>query len=145
MDDLDRAWRVSCRRILSLPSRTHCDLIPCLMNTLPPSQQIHQRTVNFFKEGLGNSNEFINQFFHHCLALKNSVMYRNIKHISVNYKLSISDLFHNRKFKLNKKTIICKNWKSNIIRELIYCRESQLLSNLSMQEINDIINEICIF
>ena len=47
LEVLDRSWRVCCRRLLSFPSKAHCDIIPPLMGTLPPSKQINKRTVLF--------------------------------------------------------------------------------------------------
>ena len=44
---LDQSWRVCCRKILKLPPRTHCNLIPYIMGVNPPSLLIKNRQIHF--------------------------------------------------------------------------------------------------
>ena len=144
LEALDRAWRVCCRKILGLPPRTHCDLVPPLMAVIPPSNQINKRTIKFFKDGINNKSYFINYFFEHCLFQKESIMYFNLKKISENTYLPISNLMNLSNAQLKK--VFYKetsNWKSKIVKELLYSRERQLNCSLDEYEIGLILNEIC--
>ena len=47
IERLSVEWRKCCRRVLGLPPRTHCRLIPPLMNTQPIQTIAHQRLLNF--------------------------------------------------------------------------------------------------
>ena len=90
LESLDRAWRVSCRKILSLSPRTHCNLIPAIMKTLPPSKQINARTVDFFKNSLNDGSDFVKFFCNNCLTEKSSIICKNLIKISKNLNLFLN-------------------------------------------------------
>ena len=146
LEILDRAWRVACRRLLSLPQRTHCCLIPSLMSTLPPSEQINQRTFKFFFDGLNNSSSFIKFFFENCLNEKSSVMFRNLISIKRKANITLNELLFNGKPKVKFKKLfhIRKDWRAGILRELLCCRDGDFNSILSNDEIGFILNYICL-
>ena len=145
LESLDRAWRVSCRKILSLPSRTHCNLIPALMNTLPPSKQINIRTVDFFKQSLNNGSTFVQFFCNNCLIEKSSIMFKNLIKISKSLNLCINDMLILPKAKVKKKMQNDISWKDNLLKELLYCRDGMLDCGFDPHMISYFINELCIF
>ena len=145
LDSLDRAWRVACRRILSLPYRTHCNLIPPLMNSLPPSKQINIRTINFFKNSLNSNSNFLKFICNNCLNEESSTMFKSLNKISCNLKLNISDLLQLPKSYLKKEIIVNFNWKSCLLKELLHCREGKMDCGLSFNMINQLITDICLF
>ena len=144
LEVLDRSWRVCCRRLLSLPPRAHCNLIPPMMGTLPPSKQINKRTVTFFIKGLMN-NSFLNYIFNNCIYEKSSVMYRNLNKISHDLNITIKELLSFNNCQIKKIHCVNDNWKSNFLKELMYCREGQFVSNFSRHEIDHVLNHILLF
>ena len=114
------------------------------MGTLPPSKQINKRTINFFNKGL-NNNAFIKYFFDNCIHEKSSIMYKNLNKISHDLNVSLRELFLFDKNQLKDKYCVNDNWKSKIIKELMYCKEGQLLCNFTRNEIDHILNHILLF
>ena len=92
IDELDRAWRVCVRKVLNLNKRTRCNLLPYLINTMPPSLQILTRNMTFLIKGLKNESEFINYIFRNCLVEKDSIMFNNVMHICTKFNLNIDNL-----------------------------------------------------
>ena len=91
-NDLDRTWRVSCRKILKINSRSHCSLLPGLMSSPPPSNQIKIRVFSFYRKGFLSKDKFISSFFENCLLNEDSIMFRNIRKLSNELKLSRYEL-----------------------------------------------------
>ena len=111
VDLLDQTWRVCSRKILSVSARTHCNLIPPLMNTFPPSKQINQRTVSFFIKGINNCSDFVKYFFIHCLQDQSSVMFKNLKKIAYDLNLTINSLLNLNKSKIKENLKIKNGWQ----------------------------------
>ena len=143
---VDVAWRKSCRKLLQLPQRTHCSFIPYIMGTLPPSQQIKTRTVNFFRKGLNHSSEFIRFIFNNCLNEASSVLYKNINQISKDTNISLSDLLKKGKPKVKIKKLfeIERDWRMEMVKELLYCRDGYLYCYLDFNEIKAILYDLCV-
>ena len=66
LDNLDRCWRVCSRRILRVNNRTHCNVLPQLMNVMKPSMQITSRILTFYLQGFNNESDFISFYFRNC-------------------------------------------------------------------------------
>ena len=148
MTKLDTCWRVCCRRLLGVSNRTHCSLIPYLMNSLPPSLQISLRIINFFgKSSQCESNLYSNFFFNQCLILKESLMYNNIKHIAINLDCSIPDMLNLSKYNIKKKLYNAipeiDGWKIGLIKELIDIKEGFVGVDFDSELVKDILNHIC--
>ena len=90
-------WRKCCRRILRLSPRTHCVLIPLLMNTPPIEDIIHQRMINFFIAGLCHSNQNVKNLFRFLLLNNHSFLKSNINWILNKNKISYLSLFDGKK------------------------------------------------
>ena len=143
LDVLDCTWRVCSRKILYLPSRTHCNIIPHLMGTLPPSKQINQRTVSFFINGLNHNTNFVKYFFNHCLVSESSTMYKNLRRIAYNLDITLDSLLTLSKTKMKKIMNVEINWRANMIRELIQFRDKKLISNLNKFELDRLMIYLC--
>ena len=72
-------------------------------------------------------------------------MLTNVNTILQKAKIKYSDLFHINKFSLKKvlqKSAPQPDWRSNIVRELMDIRDSQLISNLEKEETNAMLRHI---
>ena len=90
MNKLDVAWRVSARRLLGIHSRTHCCLLPPLMNCRPPSNDIIGRILKFYYSGINLNDSFIDFIFKNSFYSMSSIMCQNI--FSIISKLSMNAL-----------------------------------------------------
>ena len=143
--ELCTTWNVSCRKVLGLDPRTRTHLIAPLMKTLPIDDIIMHRTMSFFLNGLHHESNNISHFFTNVLVSNSSYMLTNVNTILQKAKIKYSDLFHINKFSLKKvlqKSAPQPDWRSNIIRELMDIRDSQLISNLEKEETNAMLHHI---
>ena len=146
---LNVAWRVSSRRILNVDRRTHSILLPPLMSGSPPITDISCRIASFFKNGIKHPSHNISFFFSNCFLLKDSIMFKNLSHISNETGFSIGNIVND-----NLKTLHIKNqlklknkydylWKVDIIKELIDISEHNLYSSLDANEVAFTLNYLC--
>ena len=142
------AWRVSSRRLLGVNRRTHCCLLPLLMNCPSPSEEIASRILKFYFKGINSNDSFINFVFKNSFYSMSSFMCQNIFFIMNKISMPVLSLFSSdfmissaiKKLKSSCET----DWKYHIIIELLKCRDGTLSSNLSIYEINLILNDLCI-
>ena len=52
------SWRKAIRKLLNLPNRTHCNLLPHICDDVPPDIQLYRRVISFVK-GLSISNNML--------------------------------------------------------------------------------------
>ena len=147
IDELDRAWRVCVRKVLNLNKRTHCNLLPYLINAMPPSLQIFTRIITFFIKGLKNESEFIYYVFRNCLVEKDSIMFNNLMHICTKLNLNIDNLLLFSKNEIKKRIITIQNevpnWKVVLIREILSWRDKNIYIQLTPGELEDILDFLC--
>ena len=145
--DLDRTWRVSCRKILNINRRSHCSLLPGLMLSSPPSNQIKMRIFNFFRKGILNKDKFISCFFENCLLNENSIMFRNIRIISNMLKISRYKIqFAGReevKLLINS-DLNFKDYRVLVIDEILQVLDNRMVNGLSQWENKMIIDSLCL-
>ena len=58
-------WRKCIRRLLSLPPRTHCNLLNLICDDSPVDIQLHSRFMNFIKSCLNDNSD--NECVHICI------------------------------------------------------------------------------
>ncbi len=75
-------WRKCLRKLLCLPSRTHCDLLPLICNDLPVSLQLCIRFVKFITGALNSKNECVKVCAMSALNGSRSSACNNINHIA---------------------------------------------------------------
>ena len=145
--ELDVAWRVSSRRLLGVDMRTHCYLLPFLMNCHHPSDEIALRILKFYYKGINSSDNLINFIFRNSFYSMSSFMCQNIFLIMNKLSMPVLALFQND-FKITsaikKLKFICEmDWKSSLIVELLKCRDGAIFSNLNSYEIDLILKNLC--
>ena len=147
IEKIDIAWRVAVRRLLNLNPRTHCNVLPGLMNSLAPSLQIMIRMLKFFNSGLNNKNFFVKYIFENCLNNCDSIMYNNLKIISRKCLSNISNVLKLRKsFQISmlENNVHEIDWKINIIKEILKMRENVYVNILQRDEILILLYDLCV-
>ena len=113
------------------------------MKMLPPSKSLILRSINFFNDGLNNSN-FVNFFFNNCLKNKCSTFYRNLLFWSISLNRGIDELLQMSKGELSSLIGYDDDWKVDIIRELLQCLEGSMSSNLDTVQLLMILYDLCV-
>ena len=143
---LDKAWRVAIRILFELHKKTHSNLLPSLINSSPPSTIIRHRMIKFIKNNLNNKSDYIKYFMNNCLTVKDSIMYKNLIKVAFEQNLEVSRLLHLRNSQINKLFMIQScNWRSNIIREILYCLEGSLNVCFVENDLKFILDYICTY
>ena len=146
--DLDRAWRVCVRKLLNLNRRTHNNLLPNLINTRPPSLQFFTRIHSFITKGLKSDSDLIHYIFRNCLLEKESMMFNNLIHISAKLNMNIDSLLLISKNQFKKRVIAIQDnvpdWKILLIKEILSWRDNSIFIQLSPDELEIILEFLCI-
>ena len=146
--DLDRAWRVCARRVLKVSTRTHSNMLPHLMSTLPPSLDIITRMHGFFLNGFNHSSNIISFYFRNCLINKEGIMFKNLSYISIILGMNISNFITMQKREVKRK--ICAlseieaNWKIDFIKDILGCLENSNSNASDKENFSDILDCLCI-
>ena len=72
-------------------------------------------------------------------------MYKNLTNVASILNLTLDNLLSLNKIKLKK--LLSGNefdWRAGIIKELLLCKEGQMFSNLNRNEIDILLNDICV-
>ena len=148
MNNLYTSWRVCCRKILGLHPRARSYLLPNVMDDMPIEDIVMLRMIMFFVNGLNHESDLISHFFKNTLLSNSSYMLVNINTILSKYDIKYSDLFCMNKTSIKniiKAYKIDFDWRCSSIKELLSLREGQLISELSLTEINEILTYISTF
>ena len=146
INELQLQWRKSIRYLLNLHPRTHNNLLPHIIGTPTAESQIFSRVMAFISRGIKHQSAFISFFFKNCIVNMHSYMSHNINVILNKTGVSMNEIMNKFESWIKKK---CKNveepnWRSNIVRELIRCRDGSMSCNLSFEEISSLLNALCI-
>ena len=117
------------------------------MNTLPIALIIKQRWLNFFISGLNHTNSSIADFFNNSLLSCTSYSVSNLNIIIGEIGIFYSEIFSLRRTDIKKKVLLKSdigNWKTALLRELMETRDGIRVTSLSNEEVDDMINYICI-
>ena len=148
MDNLDRCWRVCSRRVLRVNNRTHCNILPQLMNVMKPSMQMTSRILTFYLQGFNNESDFVSFYFKNCFNCKESIMYRNLIFIAFKLDINVNILtnltINEFKRKLRAYSLNDFSWKASLIKELLCIKEGDLFTHLTSDEVNFIIDSLCL-
>ena len=147
MHELDVAWRISARKVFQIPKRTHSYLLPSLMNCDVPSTNVLIRILKFYFNGIHSKDDLIKFVFENSFYSMTSIMCKNLFFIMFKLLKNVLSIFNEdfilskyvRKFKKQFKN----DWKTDLIYELLKMRDGSLLSNLSLSEVNLLIEEFC--
>ena len=148
-NDIDRfycTWRKCIRRLLGIPNTTHCSLLPYICDDIPVNTQLYIRCVKFIRSLHLSPNPVTNMCYKLALHGSRSNTCKNINHISSVYRVSRHNLYN---LEINNMYPIqhVNNSYASIVRDMLDLRyrriRSMFATNLSADEINDIIHYVC--
>lgn len=132
-------WNKIVRKLLSLPYTTHTKLLPQLLNTLPIAEQILKRFFSLYRSINSSDNKVIKSIFDIFKNDASSIYGSNALKISHHFSAPIHKIcihfFNKCKLQYDPKT--------NIINELMLMRQGDLMSNLSEDDVNEMLHELC--
>ena len=88
------AWRKAVRRLCYLNARTHCNLLPLIVNDDPVHVQLHRRFVNFFSRLLSSTNSCV-RILSQLAFESGSNVSKSIQFISRKYDFDVNRLLSN--------------------------------------------------
>ncbi len=142
------SWRKAIRKKISLPYKTHCDLLPHICDDMPPDFQLLKRVVSFIS-GLSKSHNIITSLCYK-LALDGSTsnLAKSMSVICNTFLVRRNNIcnMNTNGFSYNSKGE--NAIKASIIRDLLVCKYSSKYFNqqfiLSNNEIDFMLNELCV-
>ena len=140
------AWRRVKRRIWNLPNLTHNTIVHSLSSDV--NVQLDKRIIKFIYNSL-NNNDMCHSLLQVILHCKNSCFADNYRLLSYRYQLCSSDWNKNLSYLLGKvKMKVDKLYPCNSIvyalKDLCSMRDNRQHDILSCDEINTLINDICV-
>ena len=152
-------WRIYHRRVLSVPSMTHCDLLPLIADNMSIETRLDCKYIAFYKSIVTSKNRIVNHVAKSRLNSFSSTMGRSMTNLMHKYNINVEDILESSKNKMNEHCY--QIWKADIneeypinalvIRELIYVKENRLqlaFSNeeyqFSYDDYNFTINYLCV-
>ena len=84
------AWRKAVRRLYRLPYKTHCDLLPLIVNDLPCEVQLHMRFVSFFNSVCRSTSQLTRICSRLCIVGGNSNVSKSMCFIRLIYHIPIN-------------------------------------------------------
>ena len=148
-------WRKAHRQALSLPYRTHCDLVPLIAENTPIEIFLDCKFLSSYKSAATSDNSIVNYMAKNCLFNHESTMGRNLTHLLQKYNLQVNNILSYSKELIRKHCY--QKWKSEvnpeyiihaqIVREIILVKEERLhitfTCNTGDFDADSIINTLC--
>ena len=108
-------WRKAHQQVLSLPYRTHCDLIPLIAENIPIEIFLDCKFLGFYKSAATSNNNIVKYLAKSRLFNHESTMGRNMTHLLHKYNLQVEDVLS---FSKNAMREHCyQKWKTEINQE----------------------------
>ena len=118
------------------------------MKSMPIEDIIMHRMLSFFLNGLNHKSNMISFLFTNVLTSKSSGMLRNINIILQKANIKYEELFHiNKNMVKNRlrERATQPDWRTNIVKELLNIRDSQLSCGLDHNEVNTMLKYLSTF
>ena len=126
MNRICTQWRKAHRRVLSLPSTTHCDLLPLIADNMSLETRLDCKYLSFYKSIATSDNRLINYVAKSRLHASTSTMGKNVTHLLQKYNLQIENVLTYSKDKI--KNHCYQKWKTGINED--YITHSQMIKEL---------------
>ena len=115
IDKLYVGWRKAIRKLLHLPYRTHCDMLPYIYDDLNASTQLLHRVVSFIKSVSTSQNLMTNMCYNLIMIgsrsnVSNSIsiisaIWNTPRHQIINIKHNLSPVSHDENIAINSSVI----------------------------------------
>ena len=118
------------------------------MGTSPILDIIMYRMLSFFITGLNHKDNIISYFFKNVLLSNTSYMTVNISKICEHFNINYFDIFSLKKCNIRQIIDSIKeerDWKCDILEELLFMRDNSLIANLDKMEIQTMLNQIACY
>ena len=118
------------------------------MGTAPILDIIMYRMLSFFVAGLNHKDKIISYFYKNVLLSNTSYMTTNISKICEHFDINYSDILSLKKCKIKQSMNNIKeekDWKCDILEELLYMRDNSLIANLNKMEIQIMLDQIACY
>ena len=146
-EKLYKSWNVSMRNILGIDRRSHRFLLEDLTGQVHPKVMLASRLVGFYNTQL-DSKKFKMRFLVRLAASDmRTVLGRTLDKISVECNCSLEFLTKNLVKKRLKYATVSSDetWRTQIVKELYSARkDDHLIPGFSLDEINSMLNYICV-
>ena len=143
---LCKTWRICCRQIMNMNSRTSSYLIPHIMDSLPIDLVVMERMLIFFVNGLNHPSKQISGLFLNSLVSCSSYSITNVNIILKSFGIKYCELFNIKKNEIRKK-ILQKlppvDWRCNMIKELLCVLDGEMDNDMDYDSTKDIFNYVC--
>ena len=136
-------YRSCIRKILCIDKRTHCYLLPILINSKNLNIIIQERIINFFIKCLNHDNSLIKFVSEFVLTSNFSSMSHNVFYILNENSIPFKRLYLDKHIKLEYENN--RDWRSDLLLELLNIRDCLLTCNtLNLNETNKLIKYLCV-
>ena len=129
--DLSTKWNIAVRRILCLPSRTHRELLPLIVEQMPVEVSLHCRLIKFYRNLNKSNNLIVKYIANYAVSSAFSTLGTNIRLVSNRLNISPNEILSFSEEKL--KGMCFSKWSdtvsdvnkahASVIREMIDHRE----------------------
>ena len=151
MKKISVSWRNALRKVWSVPSNTHCDIMPLLGSQSPIDIQLKCRFLKFYRSVINSDNALIKYLSNVMTFTNRSTMSSNFNRILYDLNIdvcelaklslkSVKDMYHNKWLNsVDNQYLI----HSNVINELIKMKEGIFYRELDSFQCDLIINFLC--
>ena len=137
-------WRTYHRRVMSVPSTTHCDMLPLIAENMSIETRLDCKYIAFYKSIATSKNRIVNYVARNRLHEHASTMGKNMTYLMDKCDISLDDILVTSKKAMNKQchqkwlTKVNAQYHINahIVRELIMVKENRLSLNFTNDSYN---------
>ena len=137
-------WRTYHRRVMSVPSTTHCDMLPLIAENMSIETRLDCKYIAFYKSIATSKKRIVNYVARNRLHEHASTMGKNMTYLMDKYDISLDDILVTSKKAMNKQCH--QKWlakvnaqyhvNAHIVRELIMVKENRLSLNFTNDNYN---------
>jgi hypothetical protein len=143
IDKIYKAWNKSVRHICNLPYNTHTYFLPFLVRTLYVRDILYTRSANMMNNMLNSTNSAVKFLTKYSITSHLSIIGGNWHHIKDYFMCDIENC--NVKTLLTERMYMTFTPECHMLMELIQiCDGDKKIDGFTMDEIQDLINDICI-
>ena len=146
INKLYTTWRKCIRYVLNLSYRTKSYLLPNLVESVNLVDTIMQRQICFYLNILNHKSKTISNVIKNSLSSYSSYVVRNVNMFLDKFKITLVDLinFNNPSVKrlvLQAQTPL--DWRGGLVEELLHARDGVVNLEITNEEINIMLNDVC--